>query len=83
VKPQKWESISYVGITVAPFFILGSCQVQLDLDRVGMRRFLPLGQGQQARVSMRVNGCCGHKACLYNNVHILCSPSEECPPCSC
>jgi hypothetical protein len=37
----------------------------------------PLEQSHQVWASSNVNGCCGYKAYLYNNIHILCSSLKE------
>ena len=56
------------------------CQVRHGLGRGRMTCFLLLGQGHQAWVSTNVNGCCGHKACLYNDIHIFVPPSRNVLP---
>lgn len=59
--------------------ILGgeTLQAQHGLAGDRMTWFLLLGQVQWMWASMSVNGYPGHKACLYNNVHILHSSFKE------
>jgi hypothetical protein len=45
-----------------------------------MTWFLPLGQAQRALSSRSIDGCCGHKICLYNNIHYFYIPPRNVLP---
>jgi hypothetical protein len=57
-----------------------NCRVQNGLGGDRLTWLLPLGQSQQAWVSISVDGCCGHKAYLCINACILQSPLRNVLP---
>jgi hypothetical protein len=67
----RWYSCVQVFQPLGGREHIASCWVQHGLGWGGMTWFLSLKQGQQAWASLSADGCCGHKSCLYNNVHIF------------
>ena len=59
--------LSHDTLEHKPVSGLLDCRVQNGLGGDRLTWLLPLGQSQQAWVSISVDGCCGHTACLYNN----------------